>query len=283
MAALATGVLLGGCGNGGGADGTATAAPAASETRLPPLDCPGDEDTGVSAGIELEPSDDITTEEDGQVIEGLEVDGKIEVRHDDVTIRDVRVLADGHFGIVVPSDLSGDVEGLLIEDTEVVGVAGDRDVGIAQYGDWTARRVEVRGFQDGVKMGSDQVLEESWIHDLHAPEGAHNDGIQSVGGSGSVIRGNTIEGRWQGQTAAIMLQTENRELDDWVVVDNCLSGGGYTLYVEDKEHGAPTDVRVDDNQWTRGSWSHGPTNVDQGEGWSFTGNRLDDGTPLHAP
>lgn len=263
-----------------GADESMAATTAVPEPTLERV-WPGPETTGPTDESALVASSSVETTEDGQVIEDLEVTGTIVVRHDDVVIRNVRVLGTGVYGVQVPAQLHEEVTGLVLEDVEIRGVSGDRSAGLVHYGSWTARRIDVSGFQDGVKMVSDQVLEDSWIHDLLAVPGSHNDGIQSVGGSRSVIRGNTVVND-NGQTSAILLLTNNEPMDGWIVEGNSLSGGGYSLYVHDKGNGfgVPTNMTIRDNTWVRGSWQHGPISMGEVEGLTWTGNTYDDGAAL---
>ena len=266
-----------------GPTANATATDSAPPEPPRPVDTSRWPDTS-STGPTTEPTervDGIETERDGQVIEDVIVEGTIKVEHDDVHVRDVVVEGRGEFGIYVPASRSDDVRGLVIEDTRIQGRDGPRLAGIAQYGGWTARRVDISGYQDGVKMCCGQVLEDSWIHDLRRTDDSHNDGVQSVGGVGSVIRGNRIEAP-DDQTSAILLQANFGPIRDWVVEGNLLSGGGYSLYLTEKseEHGPPRDVRVVDNVWMRDSWSHGPLRVDAGPGLEWSGNVYDDGEPV---
>lgn len=205
------------------------------------------------------------------------------MEHSNVTIRNVRVLGTSHYGIWVPPDLGSQVKGLLIEDVEIKGVSGSRSAGLVHYGRWTARRVDISGYQDAVKMGTGQRLEASWLHDLYHPEGAHNDGVQVQSGSGGVIRGNNIENPFT-QTSAIMLQTNFGPISDYVIEGNRLSGGGYTMYIEDKGngYGAPRNVRVLDNVWDLDSWKWGPLETkNRHSSLSFVGNQFSDGSPYN--
>lgn len=243
---------------------------------------PGPDTTGVPPGVSLGRTDSISTSRDGQVIEDLEVHGTIEVRHDDVTIRRVRILGTGPYGIVVPSRLSEDVGGLHIADTEIRGVAGPRSAGLAPYGRWTGRRLDIHGWNDGVKVASNQRIEDSWIHDPYVTATSHNDGIQTSGGHDVVIRGNRIAGQWQTQTSALILQSNFAPVDGYTIEDNLLSGGSYTLYIRDKGtgHGSPTNMTVRNNRWVSDSAAYGPTSLDPGPGWIWEDNRFDDGTPV---
>lgn len=251
-----------------------------SDPQPPPSGHPGPDNTGVRDGSKLAPSGSITTSRDGQVIENVEVTGSITVQHSNVTIRNVRVRGTGRYGIYVPSSLDGSVRNLVIEDTQIVGVSGERSSGLVHYGQWTARRVDISGYADGVKMRSNQILESSWIHDLYKSNGSHNDAIQSIGGRNSVIRNNTIEGPWRSQTSAILLQSNSSSIENWVIEGNRLVGGNFTLYLTDKGngHGAPRNVTVRNNVWVRGSWQFGELKIDEGPGLVWSGNRYDDGS-----
>ena len=242
---------------------------------------PDGTDTGPPAGIELQDVGPLLTSRDGQVIDGVRASG-IEVRHSDVTIRNSRIDSTGIYGIVIPYRLRDQISGLVIEDTEIVGISGQRSAGLAPFGSWTARRIEVRGFEDGVKVGSDQLLEDSWIHSLYVPAGSHADAIQSVGGSNVTIRNNTIEGPWRGQTSAIIIQSEVTGVSDYRIQGNRISGGTYSVYIRDKGngHGAPRNMVITDNTWVRGSYQFGPHSIDMGANWTLRDNVYDDGTPL---
>lgn len=265
---------------------TPTPAPAPKPTTNPappPSTHPGPDNTGVRDESKLRRSGTISTSRDGQVIENVEVTGTIKVTHSNVTIRNVRVRGTGRYGIYVPSSRDRNVRNLVIEDTQIVGISGERSAGLVHYGQWTARRVDVSGYADGVKMRSNQVLESSWVHDLHKSAGSHNDGIQSIGGRNSVIRNNTIEGPWQSQTSAILLQSNGSSIESWVIEGNRLVGGNYTLYLTDKGngHGPPRNVTVRNNVWVRDSYKFGPLKLNAGPGLVWSGNRYDDGAPYN--
>ncbi|NED99609.1 right-handed parallel beta-helix repeat-containing protein [Phytoactinopolyspora halotolerans] len=243
---------------------------------------PDESNTGVQDDTQLKPSGSLTSTRDGQVIENLEITGSITVEHNNVTIRNVRIHSTGHYGISIPAARAGNVSGLVIEHSELIGVSGERSAGIAPFGSWTARHLDISAFEDGIKVGSNQTIENSWIHDLHTPPGSHSDGIQSTGGTNVTIRGNRIEGPWQGQTSAIIIQSNNGPVDTYTIENNLLSGGTYTLYLRDKGtgHGAPRNITVTNNTWTNNSWAYGPTSTDQGPNWTWNNNHTDTGTTI---
>ncbi|MDZ7734329.1 MAG: hypothetical protein U5R31_15755 [Acidimicrobiia bacterium] len=75
--------------------------------------------------------------------------------------------------------------------------------------------------------------------------GSHNDGFQCTGdGRNILVAGNTILGPYQNSVSALKFSTNNGPITDVVVRDNYLSGGTYTIYVEDKGTGVRSADRV---------------------------------------
>ncbi|MEM9608805.1 MAG: right-handed parallel beta-helix repeat-containing protein [Actinomycetota bacterium] len=234
---------------------------------------PDASNTGVQDGVQLTPSGSITVRQDGAVIENLDVDGRIEVRADNVTIRNVRVTGDSAHLI------RNRGRNLLVEDVTLVGQQ-PCSAGIA-FSNYTARRVDVSGCADGMKANGNVLIEDNYIHDLRKWAGTHNDGIQSTGGSNIVIRDNRIEGAFRGSVSAIKLTSEHNHLSDVVVEGNLFSGGNYTIYLTRKDDmQAPTDIRIVDNTFVRGTEKWGWLYNDNGPSQVFSGNVWDDGTPV---
>jgi hypothetical protein len=179
--------------------------------------------TGVPAGTILQPSGSLVVDDDGAVIDGLDVTGSILVEADDVTIRRTRVTSDDYY----PIRLADGARRLLVEDVEVAGL-GDCESAI-NFQHYTARRVDVHGCSDGLKIGNATTVVDSYIHDMRMTPGSHNDGIQSTGGTGIVIRGNRIVNP-SNQTSCILLGDEEGAIDGVLVEGNWLDGGNYTIY-----------------------------------------------------
>lgn len=215
---------------------------------------PGPSTTGVTDEDALEDHDGrVNVHEDGEVVEDLHIDGRIYVTADDVTIRNVRIDARNEYGI----HLDG-AAGVVIEDVEIVGQGESCIAGIAHHG-YTARRVEVTNCDDGMRIGGDTTVEDSYIHGLRKSTGdEHNDALQTTGGSDIVIRNNTLLSVWQRQTSSVFLQAIFGEIDDVIVESNLLSGGSFVVYVEGvDEVPGPTDVTIRDNVVVQDSWSYG--------------------------
>jgi hypothetical protein len=95
-------------------------AEAESAIVLPSLGWPTPETTGIiGAGLtydDLTPSGSITTSSNGQTIEELDITGRVEIIHDNVTLRRCRIRYSSNYGIYVHS---GAPQNILVEDCEV--------------------------------------------------------------------------------------------------------------------------------------------------------------------
>lgn len=190
-------------------------------------DFPDETTTGVPEGIELEPSESLTIEEDGAVVKGLEITGTVTVKADDVIIRNTRILNTGHFPIRVSGGRN-----LLVEDSEIDG-QGRGDAAIA-FGRYTLRRVHIYNVPEGPRVaGGNVTIENSLIHRMVQVGDNHTDVVQVVSGSNIVLRGNALiaanpEEGIQGN-AAFMYGEDDGPVTDCLVEGNYLDGGNYTV------------------------------------------------------
>ncbi|MHB1063950.1 MAG: right-handed parallel beta-helix repeat-containing protein [Georgenia sp.] len=236
---------------------------------------------GVPAGTTLTPVDGpVRLDAAGAVLEAASVSGTVIVAAPGVVIRNSEIRAQGaeDYGVVVES---GDVE---ILDTEIIGfgaaVAGD---------DWAAQRLNIHGAtSDGVKVGSNVVLTDSWIHDLAPSADSHADGVQIQSGVEDVlIRGNIIDvstgGTSTSGNAAIFIAPDlgPDSPGPVVVAENLLDGGNYIVYCLDGSNGRfrIDDIRFIDNRFGR-NYRYGPAAInveitDSGNVWHDTGAALD--------
>ena len=230
-----------------------------------PAPFPDEDSTGVPAGHALTPSGGMTITTDGTVIDGLDIDGCLRVRANDVTIRRTRITATATECGGIQLNVGYDHSGILIEDVEIDGLGDAPGEAIAGAG-YTARRVNIHGVGDGLRMDDNTVVEDSFIHSLVARNGAHNDGIQSTAGSNITIRGNRIVND-NTQTSAILIKDDLGVIADVTIENNFLDGGGYTLYVRRAAHGGPSDVTITNNVF--GDLArYGLTSIDVPVEWS---------------
>ena len=201
----------------------------------------------------------------GAVIENKIFSRQVVIAANNVTIRNcLRKGTADFWGILV----NAGVTGTLIEDVEIDGMNSPTiDSGIGGNGAWTARRVNIHGTTDGIKLDSNQLLEDSYIHDLAVFTGSqHADGLQSMGGTNVTIRHNRIKARvGGGQNSAIFLQEEFGQTSNYTVENNWLSGGGYTYWTGDL-----SNSRLLNNHFTRIDYAYNVVNI--GGGVTRSGN-----------
>lgn len=230
-----------GCAN---TSGGSLAPPGAIPPGFPTAQSTGFRAAGLGVG-DLRPSGSLTIDRNGTVIEGLDINGVVRVNADNVVIRNSRIRHSSFLGI----DVGDGASNLLVENVTIEGTAPSAGANIG-FSNFTCRRCDLSGATDGVKVISNAVVENSYIHDLRKYSGAHNDGIQHSGGGRNIhIRGNTILGPFQTSTSAILAQTNVGPIDNMHVSGNFLYGGSYTVYLRDKGrgHGAPTNSSVSGN------------------------------------
>jgi hypothetical protein len=124
----------------------------------------------------------------GTVVDGVFHHGIIEVRADDVTIRNSVICGTGNlivrnFGrnLVIESSIVRGERGTVVEAR-----TGSPCGAAVAFGDYTLRRSEVAGCNDGLKAVGVTEVYDSWFHDNYTrrggPDGTHNDTLQSVDG-----------------------------------------------------------------------------------------------------
>ncbi len=223
---------------------------------------PGPHNTGVPQGTVLQPSGSITVEEDGAVIEDLEIDGQVTILADNVTLRRCRIRSSDYYPIRY---FDNDNVGLVVEDSEIIGTSEDVTAGLS-FGHYTVRRVNIHGGADGLKVGDNTVVEASWIHDLGNYPEQHNDSLQSTGGRGIIIRGNFLDAA----DSSTAFQMGGEPSHDTLIEGNWLSGGGWTLNLSGP---IGENLRINNNRFARNA-AYGPASV---EGpFTQSGNVWDD-------
>lgn len=190
---------------------------------------PDGSNTGVPAGVILSPSGGLTITEPNTVVDAKDITGGVVVQAPGVVIKRSRIHGSGSYGVQV---LSGNVR---IEDSEIYGFEN----GIA-FDNWTAVRVDVHGVSDdGVKLGDNVLLQDSWIHGMTPSAGAHADGGQMQSGVVNLtIRHNRIDVGSAANAALFMAPDLGPSTAGPVVVDNNILGGGnYILFCVDGNNG----------------------------------------------
>ncbi len=215
---------------------------------------PDDTNTGVPAGIETRPSRSLTLSEPGQVVDGLEIHGEVNIVADNVTIKNSRITGGRGVGnadwVVV---IRPGVSTVRIEDSEILTPAGSpQDIAcILNLGDAkpTISRVNIHSCSAGISSGGGEVTD-SYIHGMAEVKGlSHDVGIASNGGGGMTIRHNTVLNQL-GQTAAVAFYQDFGPQRDNLVEDNLLAGGGYCVYGGAGQKGPTRNIRIVNNRFS---------------------------------
>jgi hypothetical protein len=216
----------------------------------------------------------VTITRDGTTLENKLIRGQITIRADDVTITNVRVESDAYYGILVYG------RDARIARTTVVGTPGPTLAGIAAYegGSFKARRINVSGTEDGVRLASHCSLRRSFVHGLAGSRDSHFDAVTADGYRDWRIVGNRIL-NGHDQTAAVWVGDPRYAPSAGVLRNNLIAGGGYSVYAGP---GAGPGIRVIDNRFSTryhargGYW--GPVT-----GWSRAHNTWSGNTWLNGP
>lgn len=193
----------------------------------PPSSFPNAADTGVPSGVTLKQSSSLVITQAGTVISGLNVNGCVDVKAVNVVITDTRITCN-RSGVVVRVWPGGSV---VVSHSEIDGL--DAAASAIGYDNYTLDAVDIHDCVDGISLGTSDVVENSYVHDLAAGDGTHNDAIQTVGGSDDVVRGNTLEA-YQASTgnynnSAIQTGHLIEALSNVTIEDNYMDGGNYTV------------------------------------------------------
>ena len=207
---------------------TLTPTPTATPTAVP-AGFPNASNTGVPAGTVLTKRGSLTVTQPNTVIDSLEIDGCLTIAKtaSNVTLKNSLIRAKDCIWNI--DDTAG-APGLKVIDTEIDGLGGTTgDAGIHGYG-YTLTRVNIHGTGDGLKVGTGDVIQDSYIHDLAITSSSHNDGIQCLDAASLTINHNTIIVK-DGATSAIILSTGSADdMRNIMISNNLLGGGAYTVY-----------------------------------------------------
>lgn len=232
---------------------------------------PGPHNTGVPAGTVLTPSGRVRVEQDGAIVEDLDIDGELQIYANNVTVRRVRIRSGDYYPIRYFDD---EPTGLVIEDSEIEGTSDAVTAGLS-FGNYTARRLNIHGSADGFKANANVLIEDSWIHDLRNGDGQHNDGVQTTGGPNVTLRNNWISGA---SNAAVQGGDEGAAIENLTIECNWLGGGGYTLNIRGQGATRPRNTRIVNNVFAR-DHGYGPWTLDDPDP-TIMGNVYEDGEPI---
>ena len=215
---------------------------------------PGPDNTGplVAESQLIEYSGSTTIRTPDTIIEGVVINGTINIEADNVTIRNFVIRTGGFYGINVRSGT-----GHLFEDGLIFGARSSGILG----GDFTARRLEItHAGGDAIKPRRNFIIEKNWMHRLGYIDGSHADGIQMVGSNegNGIIRYNFFdmrndqqvpgENRNYANSQCIIIQTNNGSVDNVLIQGNWFEGAGFQILVNERnDNGPPTNITITEN------------------------------------
>jgi len=194
---------------------------------------PGASNTGVPAGTKLTVvNGDVTVTTNGTVIDSQDIKGALVIAASNVTVR--RSLIEGSAtsdSVVIRSGT-----GILLEDDEVAVAHPSVSHDAMSVKNATLNRLNIHGGVDGMKLGANSVVENSWIHSLNyfssdpAQGGGptHNDAIQIMSGTNIRITGNFLQAT-SSNNSAIQVTQDSGTVSGLSVTGNWADGGGCTF------------------------------------------------------
>lgn len=271
--------------DGNGVPDVATPLDAAAVT------CPGKRpsatNTGVPANVTLTVvTQDVVVTKDDTVIDAQDIKGFLTIKASRVRV--TRSIVRGHATAATTAIIrieSG--TDIVIEDTEIAADAPSVDVDGLSGSNVIARRLNVHGGVDGLKLGDNARLECSWVHgmvsfksDPNQNDGpTHNDAIQILAGKNITIIGNSLEPS-KDQNASIQITEDFGAVSGITIDSNWADGGGCSFNFSHKG-AASLMVTTRNNRFGRNSFFDCPilkstkTTLDtKGDVWD------DDGTPV---
>ena len=213
--------------------------------------------TGVPSGTVLAPSGAITVTVDGTILNGLDITGTVTIKAANVVIKNSKIHGGDYFGIRV---VTGNV---TVSDTEIYGFTEAAIV----FDNWAGYRLNIHDMgSDGLKLGTNTHLEDSYIHDFATLPGAHADGAQMQSGETNIIVRHNWINPLGGENSALFFAPDlGPSAAGPIIIDkNLLGGGNYTLYIVDGNNGQyhESGYSLTDNRFLRNA-QYGATRINE--------------------
>jgi hypothetical protein len=236
------------------------------------LGYPNTTTTGVPAGVTLASSGGLVINTPGVVIQNLNITGQVVINAPNVMLLNCKITSTAYAVVLIKQGVTGAV----VQNCEIdnQGAGGQ---GIAGQGKFIANNIH--DCADGINVrGSNTLIQDNYIHNMRGTSDSHLDGIQADGGfSNLTIRHNTVINE-AGQTSALMLDNYWGAIDNVVIDNNLLVGGGYTVYINEVAKGQPgggpvTNVSMTNNILGKGRWGSLDLRTELGNKPRIRGNK----------
>lgn len=242
---------------------TPTSEPTPTETATPtptvePIVWPTPETTGPRSEPTTVLAGGLSSSEPGQVIEGVVVNGRLTIRHDDVTVRDVRINGTGTYMLYVRSKDDGTCPtGVRIEHTEIDGAAAtEADIPIFMQCGAVFDDGYVHNVGRSSRLVNNGTVSNSYIiADRAGDSGSHRGAVGTNGGDNNAIVGNVLLcASSRGCSAAIPMYGDFNPVTNMLVKGNLLATtGGYCAYggsLSSKPYPEASNVDFIDNHFS---------------------------------
>ena len=254
------------------------------DTTEPPIeppvssgDWPDSTNTGVRPGSALTViSNGLTLNAAGTVVQDKDIRGIVRIDANNCKLINCKI--SGAVAYLVKINQS--VTGTVIENCTIDGMGtGTGSNGIQGTG--TVTKCNIYNIENSfaVDGGGPVLIQDCCIHHLKAAGSPHYDGIQIQFGKNITIKHNVVINDYD-QTSAVFIQNLYGNIDNVLVEDNVLVGGGYTVYSDASKSSTNkiTNLRFLNNHMGPGKWG---VSAFTGNTPTYTGN-VNDGREIVA-
>ncbi len=217
--------------------------------------------TGVPKNVTLtQVNTDVTVTQDDAVIDAQDIHGFLIIKANRVHVMRSIVRGKATAATTAAIRINSGTD-ILIEDTEVSIDTPSVDVDGVSGSNFTARRMNIHGGVDGMKLGDNSTVECSYIHDLasfasdpnQGGGATHNDCIQILAGTTIAITHNQLVAA-KDQNSAIQVTQDFGAVGFLHIASNWADGGGCTFNISHKGLATLTNVFTDSNRFGRNSY-----------------------------
>lgn len=172
------------------------------------------------------------TSSDGQVIDRMCINGELRVNHDNVTIRDTKIVSGGLYGLDIGRDSSTCPANTLIEYVEIdKSPASGIPWGTYQRcpGGQTYDHIKMHNVGRGMMIYGNITVTNSYIYSHLTTEGAHRTGISTHGGDNFTVTGNTFICVNTGCSSSVNMYSDYAPVTNYLLQNNLVAGGSICI------------------------------------------------------
>ena len=176
--------------------------------------------------------DTLTTSSHGQVIERMCINGSLEIRHNNVTVRDVLVMGTRTYALDIGQYTDVCPANLRVEYTEInMTNAADMDWGLYQRcaGGHTFDHIKILYAGRGMMAYGNLTLKDSYIYSNRTQPDAHRTAFSTHGGSNFNITGNTLICVNTGCSSSLNIYSDYAPATNVLIQNNLVAGGSICM------------------------------------------------------